>query len=112
MALRRAAITLAACLCLAVPATAAGDQWFKTDPHVHSVVSGDGLPDLGIISNAGKALGYDAMFITDHQAGSNFPIGTVIANHVVFDDDLGSKWLPDFFGTPSTRAAGLVSTPV
>src|SRR3954462_8084706 len=84
MALRRAAITLAACLSLAVPATAAGDQWFKTDTHVHSVVSGDGLPDLGIISSAGKARGFNAMFITDHQAGSNFPISTVIANHVVF----------------------------
>src|SRR3954462_15472440 len=112
MALRRAAITLAACLSLAVPATAAGDQWFKTDTHVHSVVSGDGLPDLGIISQAGKSHGYNAMFVTDHQAGSNFPISTVIANHVVFDDDLGSKWLVDSFGTPSTKLAELVSTPV
>src|SRR3954470_17250062 len=112
MALRRAAITLAACLCLAVPATAAGDQWFKTDTHVHSVVSGDGLPDLGIISQAGKARGYNAMFITDHEAGSNLATSTVIANHVVFEDDLGSKWDPSFFGTPTTKITELASTPL
>src|SRR3954447_2952757 len=113
MALRRAALTLAASLSLAVPATAAGDQWFKTDTHVHSVVSGDGLPDLGIISQAGKARGYNAMFITDHQAGSNLATSTVIANHVVFEDDLGSKWDPSTFGAPATGSvAELAATPL
>src|SRR4051794_34187511 len=111
MAFRRA-ITLFAAVTLALPATAAADQWFKTDTHVHSVVSGDGLPDLGIISAAAKARGYNAMFITDHQAGSNFPISTVIANHVAFDDDFGSKWEIDSFGTPTTKIAELVPTPV
>src|SRR3954447_20272179 len=112
MALRRAALTLAAAVALALPATAAADQWFKTDTHVHSVVSGDGLPDLGIISEAGKARGYNAMFITDHEAGSNLATSTVIANHVVFEDDLGSKGDPAFFGTPTTRIAERASTPL
>src|SRR3954454_22379422 len=111
MPLRRA-IPLLAAVALALPATAAADQWFKTDTHVHSVVSGDGLPDLGIISEAGKARGYNAMFITDHEAGSNLATSTVIANHVVFEDDLGSKWDPAFFGTPTTKIAELAGTPL
>src|SRR4051794_22248603 len=111
MAFRRA-ITLFAAVTLALPATAAAERWFKTDTHVHSVVSGDGVPDLGIISAAGKARGYNAMFITDHQAGSNFPISTVVANHVEFEDDLGTKWDPDFFGAPSTKVTELATSPV
>src|SRR3954467_4075331 len=111
MAFRRA-ITLFAAVTLALPATAAADQWFKTDTHVHSVVSGDALPDLGIISAAGKARGYNAMFVTDHQAGSNLATSTVIANHISFDEDLGSKWDPDFFGAPSVHLAELATTPV
>jgi hypothetical protein len=101
-----------AALCAAAPAPAATERWWKTDTHVHSVVSGDGLPDLGIISAAAKARGYNGMFITDHQAGSNFPISTVVANHVVFEDDLGSKWDPGFFGAPSIKVAELATTPV
>src|SRR5215212_9638972 len=106
-------MALLALVALALPASAgATDRWFKTDTHVHSVVSGDGLPDLGVISQAGKARGYNAMFITDHQAGSNLATSTVIANHVEFEDDLGSKWDPAFFGSPSTRITELVATPL
>jgi hypothetical protein len=109
----RALLTLLALAVFACPATAAAaERWFKTDTHVHSVVSGDGLPDLGVISAAGKARGYNAMFITDHQAGSNLATSTVIANHIAFEDDLGEKWDPDFFGAPSARLAELATTPV
>jgi len=87
-------------------------QWFKTDTHVHSAVSGDGLPDLGIISEAAKAKGYNAMFITDHQAASNFAIGTVVANHVVFEDDYGTKWSKDTDGSLSTTVNELVTSPI
>src|SRR4051794_32154721 len=112
--LRRLAALPALVLALALaPAADAADQWFKTDTHVHSVVSGDALPDLGIISAAGKARGYNAMFVTDHQAGSNLATSTVIANHISFDDDvLGDKWDPDFFGAPSVHIAELATTPV
>src|SRR3954454_2868188 len=106
------AVATACTIALASSATAAGDQWYQADTHVHSVVSGDALTDMGIISQAAKSLGYNAQFITDHQAGSNFPISTVVANHVVFDDDLGSKWDPDFFGSPTIPLAELASTPV
>src|SRR2546430_17463853 len=96
-----AALAAACALALSWSASAPADQWYQTDTHVHSVVSGDALTDMGIISQAAKSLGYNAQFITDHQAGSNFPISTVVANHVVFDDDLGSKWNTDVFGFPS-----------
>jgi len=89
-----------------------GWQWFKTDVHVHSVVSGDGLPDIGIISQAARAKGYNAMFITDHQAGSNFPISTVVANHVQFDDSFGTKWKQDTYGSLSATTSALVTSPV
>jgi hypothetical protein len=65
-----------------------------------------------VISQAGKQRGYNAMFITDHQAGSNLATSTVIANHVEFDDSFGSKWITDFYGAPSTRDASLAAAPV
>jgi hypothetical protein len=107
-----AAVAAACTLALAASAPAAGDQWYQADLHVHSVVSGDALTDMGIISQAAKQLGYNAMFITDHQAGSNFPISTVVANHVVFEDDLGSKWNQDVYGTPTSTTDQLVTSPV
>src|SRR4051794_25042304 len=107
-----AAFAAACALALVWSAPAPADQWYQTDTHVHSVVSGDALDDMGLISQAGKQLGYNAMFITDHQAGSNFPISTVVANHVVFDDDLGAKWSPDVFGAPTSTTDQLVSSPV
>lgn len=96
----------------AVAAAPSGWQWYKTDTHVHSVLSGDALDDLGIISKAAKDRGYNAMFITDHQAGSNFPISTVVANHVVFEDSLGTKWSQDTFGNLTATTSALASSPV
>src|SRR5919204_6561967 len=103
--------TAVAALALPVTASAAG-QWFKTDTHVHSVVSGDALDDVGILSQKLKAKGYNAIFLTDHEAGSNFPISTVIANHIVFDDDYGTKWLKQTSGSQSATANALVTSPV
>jgi hypothetical protein len=105
--------TLAAAGVLALPAAArAAGQWFKTDTHVHSVVSGDAIDDVGILSQKLKAKGYNAAFLTDHEAGSNFPISTVIANHIAFDDDYGSKWLKQTSGSQSASANELVTSPV
>jgi hypothetical protein len=93
-------------------ARAASWQWYKSDTHVHGVVSGDALDDIGIISNAAKQYGYNAIFLTDHQAGSNFPISTVVANHVQFDDSFGTKWSQDTYGSLSSTTDQLVSSPI
>ena len=68
-----------------------GWHWFKTDTHVHTVVSGDAVEDAGILSQSAQAKGYNALFVTDHQAASNFAISTVVANHVVFEDSFRTK---------------------
>jgi hypothetical protein len=71
---------------------APGWSWYKTDTHVHSVVSGDALSDLGILSKTAKEQGYDAFFLTDHNGGSNFQISTWVANNVVFPPPTGSRF--------------------
>src|SRR4051812_44836133 len=106
--------TLAAAVAVVVMPVAAGAEpppssWYKADLHVHSAVSGDALQDIGIMAQATKALGYNAIFLTDHTATSNHEIGGVIANHIVFDDDL-QQWTPlpkSGVGTPE-----LVTSPV
>src|SRR3990172_1275698 len=89
-----------------------GWQWFKTDTHVHGVVSSDALSDVGIIAEAAKVKGYNEIFLTDHQGGSNFPISGIIASHVDFDDALGTKWSEKTHGSLSASTNSLVSTPV
>ena len=86
-------------------------QWYRTDTHVHTVFSGDALDDFGIIAEAGKSRGYDAFFLTDHQAGNNDIISTVAANQVVYDDVIGSKWDVDSYG-PSTNVINAVTSSV
>jgi hypothetical protein len=86
-------------------------QWYKVDPHVHSSVSADAYVDLGIISQAAQAAGYDAIFVTDHNAGSSFQINGLTANHVEFDDKL-VRWEPGTYGDLAATAADLVSVPV
>jgi hypothetical protein len=83
--------------------------YWKTDLHAHSVVSGDATADSGIIADAAKGYGFNAVFLTDHQAGNFSPIGGVIASHVSFEDDSGAnrQW-EDVPKTPSaTATAGL-----
>jgi chitodextrinase len=69
----------------------AGWQWFKTDFHVHSVISADAFPDLGIISSSGKLNNYNAFFLTDHGKGSDFVISGMNANHLSLDNRL-TRW--------------------
>ncbi len=88
-----------------------GWQWYKVDPHVHSSFSADAYVDLGIISQAAQAAGYDAVFVTDHNAGSSFHINSLTANHVDFDDKL-VRWSPGTYGDLSATNAGLVNAPV
>ena len=119
-------LTLLAFLALAalIPLTSAGaadptpqGQWYQVELHAHSVTSGDGVPDEGINATAMKAAGYDAGFVTDHQATSNDVIGSVIANHVFFDDSLVSagdteQWDTQAFGASASNTIELVSSPV
>lgn len=85
-------------------------QWYKADTHIHSVVSADAYPDLGILTSKAKAAGFNAIFVTDHNLASDFPANGV-ANLVPFED----SYLHLFTGTFGTQTATvneLVTTPV
>lgn len=87
-----------------------GWQWYKTDTHIHSVVSADAYPDLGILTSAAKAAGFNAIFVTDHNLASDFPANGS-ANLVPFED----SYLHLFTGTYGTQTAAvneLATTPV
>jgi hypothetical protein len=56
---------------VAVTSSTAGYNWYKADTHVHSTVSADAFSDIGIHAAAGKAQGYNAMFLTDHPNASS-----------------------------------------
>jgi hypothetical protein len=79
-------------------------QWYKTDTHIHSVVSADAYPDLGILTSKAKAAGFNAIFVTDHNLASDFPANGV-ANLVPFRIALHLFWS---FGT-QTAAVWLIS---
>jgi hypothetical protein len=86
-------------------------QWWKVDLHVHTVTSGDAVQDLNVMSQAARSLGYNAVFVTDHSAGSNAPIGGVIANHIRLEDDV-KQWKQAVYGNPTATTDALVSSPV
>ena len=100
-------------------AAAAGpvSRWYATDLHVHSTVSADARPDLGILTKNARSAGLNAIFLTDHNQASDFSISSRTANNAFFDapskDDL-SHWTkvgsgvtqvtsPVHTGTASTR---------
>ncbi len=68
-----------------VAAVTATSQWYAADPHVHSTVSADGRPDLGILTKNARAAGLNAVFLTDHNQASDFLISTRTANNAFFD---------------------------
>jgi len=86
-------------------------QWYKADFHVHSVVSADAFPDLGVISTSAKANGFNAIFLTDHNLGSNFPISGMTANHMFFEDSY-RRWTSATTGSLSAGTNQLVTSPV
>jgi hypothetical protein len=86
-------------------------QWYKADFHVPSVVSADAFPDLGIISSSAKANGFNAIFLTDHNLGSNFPISSMTANHMFFEDTY-RRWTTATTGSLSSSTNQLVTSPV
>lgn len=85
-------------------------QWYKTDTHIHSSVSADAYPDLGILSAKAKAAGYNALFVTDHNLASQFPANGV-ATHVPFEDSY-LHWTTGTYGSLSSSTNVLASSPV
>ncbi|MEY2581865.1 MAG: cellulose 1,4-beta-cellobiosidase, partial [Ilumatobacteraceae bacterium] len=90
---------------------AAGWNWYKTDPHVHSTFSADAFSDIGIHAQAAKAQGYNALFLTDHDGGSSFLINNMTANHRLFEDKY-TNWTASTFGTQSSSTNVLATSPV
>ena len=86
-----------------------GWAWYKTDLHVHSVLSADAFDDLGIQSQAAKALGYNALFLTDHNLASSFPISSLTANNMLFEDSY-THWTVGTYGSPASTTNALAST--
>lgn len=113
---------------LSVPpaAVAAGtaSQWYAADLHVHDTFSADARPDLGIVARNARAAGLNAIFLTDHNQTSDFPISSRTANNAFFDvvghDDV-NHWTtvgsgvsqvssPVHSGTASTKLVSTGST--
>ena len=86
-------------------------NWYRTDTHVHSVVSADAFVDIGIIAYQAQLSGYDAVFLTDHNGASTFQINNLNANHMAFEDTY-TRWDVGTFGSLSTTVNQLASTPV
>ncbi len=93
------------------PLAEPGPPWYKTDLHTHGVVSADGHVDLGILSQAAKTYGYNALFLTDHNQASSFPINNFTANFMQFNDSY-TRWDIETFGSPSSSTNELVTSPV
>ena len=88
-----------------------GWQWYKTDLHAHSVISADAYTDLGIISQSAKAQGYNALFLTDHNLASDFPINSLTANYMIFEDSY-TRWTSVKYGTATATTNALATAPI
>ena len=86
-------------------------QWYKTDLHAHSVISADAYTDLGIMSRSAIAQGYNAVFLTDHNLASNFPISSLTANHMIFEDSY-TRWTSANYGTATAKTNALATAPI
>ncbi len=86
-------------------------NWYKTDPHSHSVVSAEAYPDMGIVSQAAQNNGYNAIFLTDHNHASSFEIYEITANHVVLNDSY-TRWTTSTYGALTSTVNELVASPV
>ena len=95
-----------------------GRRFYRIDPHVHCVVSGDAVDDVGILQTAAGASpvqnGYDAIFISDHHLASRFTIsgqsalsgtwtGGLNNSTDVGGDPAATKWTGGTY--PASRAA-------
>uniref|UniRef100_A0A7C1X4D6 Uncharacterized protein n=1 Tax=Thermomicrobium roseum TaxID=500 RepID=A0A7C1X4D6_THERO len=65
---------------------AVAGHWFRIETHVHSVFSSDAVADVGVLATTARTLGYNAVFLTDHNEGSSFQIAGETANHRTLDE--------------------------
>lgn len=117
--MKRCALTLALLLILltmvpqplAMPRRAAAEadanlshRRLKIETHVHSAFSADAVADVGVLAAAARRLGYDAVFLTDHNEGSAYQIDGHTANRRTLDED-DRGWKVFRRGVVSTSAA-------
>ena len=94
---------------------ATGSRWYKSDLHVHSVFSAEGFPDLGILTRAATAAGFNAIFLSDHDLGSNFHVSWLTANRMKLDDTLINgyfrRWKKASHGSLTSSSNGVATSP-
>jgi hypothetical protein len=94
-------------------ASGPANTWYKTDTHVHSTTSSSAYEDLGLVAQQATTLGYNAIFLTDHAAGSTWALGLGnTAYHVAFDDALNGYWTTTRFGSTTATSGSLAGSPV
>jgi hypothetical protein len=91
---------------------AAAAQWWMVDTHEHSAFSGDALADLGVDAAVDKSLGYNAVFVTDHDRLSSFSIQGANGNYIDYHDALTGRWLQNTLGAASSSTNAVVTSPV
>jgi hypothetical protein len=96
----------------AAPATAATPTWWKVDTHQHSAFSGDARADIGLDVANDKSLGYNAVFLTDHDRLNSFSIQGANGNYLDYHDALSGRWLPKTLGSTSSSTNAVVTSPV
>ncbi|MDW8007806.1 MAG: hypothetical protein RMJ05_13980 [Thermomicrobium sp.] len=79
-------------------------RWFRIETHMHSVFSSDAVADVGVLTAAARELGYDAVFLTDHNEGSAFQIEGETANLRTLDEQ-DSGWKVERSRTPEGTIA-------
>ena len=86
-------------------ASGPANTWYKTDTHVHSTTSASAYEDLGLVAQQATTLGYNAIFLSDHAAGSTWPLGlNNTAYHVAFDDALNGYWTTTRYGSTTATS--------
>ena len=71
-----------------------GPLWWMVDTHEHSAFSGDARADIGLDASLDQSLGYNAVFLTDHDRGSSFQIQGSNGNYLSYSDALSGRWTP------------------
>lgn len=88
---------------------AVAGHWFRIETHVHSVFSSDAVADVGVLARTARTLGYNAVFLTDHNEGSSFQIAGETANHRTLDES-DKEWEISRRGELNGATARLEST--
>jgi hypothetical protein len=106
------ALAVVASFLMAAAGPAGAATWWKVDTHQHSAFSGDARQDLGILAARDKSLGYNAVFVTDHDRLNSFSIQGANGNYLDYRDALSGRWLPKTLGSTTSSTNAVVTTPV